>query len=109
MLESPRLPRFFSEVFSDFLLDKKPLPTEPAIGEATSGASMLVKREAVDDIGLWDEGYFLHCENLDWCMRFRQKGWKVMFVPDAKVTHVWGACSRNRPILDTGSGLQTEK
>lgn len=48
---------------------------------------------------MWDEGYFLHCEDLDWCMRFRLKSWRVVFVPDAKVIHVWGACSRSRPFF----------
>jgi GT2 family glycosyltransferase len=94
-----RLDRFLPEAFSDFLLHKEPLPVDPVVVEAISGACMLVKREAMDDVGLWDEGYFLHCEDLDWCMRFWQKGWKVMFVPNAKVTHVWGACSRSRPFF----------
>jgi hypothetical protein len=53
----------------------------------------------MEDVGLWDEGYFLHCEDLDWCMSFKLKNWKVMFVPDAKVTHLWGACSRSRPFF----------
>jgi GT2 family glycosyltransferase len=90
---------FFPEVFSDFLLHKEPLPNEPVAVEAISGACMLVKREAMDDVGLWDEGYFLHCEDLDWCMRFKQRGWKVMFVPDAKITHTLGACSHSRPFF----------
>lgn len=94
-----RLARFLPEVFSDFLLNKEPLPTKPVPVEAISGACMLVKREAMDDVGLWDARYFLHCEDLDWCMRFKLKGWKVMFVPDARVTHVWGACSRSRPYF----------
>lgn len=94
-----RLSRFFPEVFSDFLLHKEPLPDKPVPVEAISGACMLVKREAMDDVGLWDAGYFLHCEDLDWCMRFKLKGWTVMFVPDARVTHVWGACSRSRPYF----------
>jgi len=94
-----RLARFFPEVFSDFLLHKEPLSTKPVLVEAISGACMLVKRESMDDVGLWDAGYFLHCEDLDWCMRFKLKGWKVMFVPDARVTHVWGACSRSRPYF----------
>lgn len=94
-----RLAKFFPEGFSDFLLHKEALPEEPVAVEAISGACMLVKREAIEDVGLWDDNYFLHCEDLDWCMRFRQKGWKVMFVPDAKIVHVWGACSRSRPIF----------
>jgi GT2 family glycosyltransferase len=60
---------------------------------------MLVRRAAIADVGEWDEGYFLHCEDLDWCLRFRRKGWKILFVPDARVDHVHGGCSRSRPIF----------
>jgi len=87
------------KLFYDFHLHKQPLPDVPIEVEAISGACMLVKREAVEDVGLWDEGYFLHCEDLDWCMRFRQKGWKIMFVPDARVTHTLGACSGSRRVF----------
>ena len=86
-------------LFSDFYLHKQPLPDKPVEVEAISGACMLVKRTAIDDVGLWDEGYFLHCEDLDWCMRFRQKGWTVMFIPTARVTHALGICGRNRRLF----------
>lgn len=86
-------------LFFDFHLHKKPLPVVPVEVEAISGALMLVRREAIEDVGLWDEGYFLHCEDLDWCMRFRQKGWKILFVPDAPVVHKKGSCSRSRPVF----------
>jgi GT2 family glycosyltransferase len=88
-------PRFFG----DFHLHKQPLPKEPLEVEAISGALMLVSREAMNDVGLWDEEYFLHCEDLDWCERFRLKGWKILFVPDAPVIHYKGTCSRSRPIF----------
>lgn len=86
-------------IFFDFHLHKQPLPTQPMEVEAISGACMMVKRTAMEDVGPWDEGYFLHCEDLDWCMRFRQKGWKIMFVPSARVTHALGVSSRSRPIF----------
>ncbi|OHX35246.1 dTDP-Rha--alpha-D-GlcNAc-pyrophosphate polyprenol alpha-3-L-rhamnosyltransferase [Methylomonas sp. LWB] len=86
-------------LFYDFCLHDELLPGAPVAVEAISGACMLVKREAIDDVGLWDEGYFLHCEDLDWCMRFRQKGWKILFIPDAKIIHQQGACSRSRPFF----------
>ena len=86
-------------LFFDFHLHKQPLPDSPVEVEAISGALMLVRREAMRDVGPWDEGYFLHCEDLDWCMRFRQRGWKIMFVPDARVVHHKGACSKTRPIF----------
>lgn len=86
-------------LFFDFHLHKQPLPDVPVEVEAISGALMLVRRAAMEDVGLWDEGYFLHCEDLDWCMRFREKGWKILFVPDAPVVHQKGSCSRSRPVF----------
>ena len=93
------LGQWLPSLFSDFLLHREPLPTVPTPVEAISGACTLVKREALDDVGLWDEGYFLHCEDLDWCMRFTLKKWQMIFVPDARVIHVWRACSRSRPFF----------
>jgi GT2 family glycosyltransferase len=85
-------------LFRNFLLIKEPLPEKPIFLEAISGAFMLVRREALEQVGLMDEGYFLHCEDLDWCMRFRQAGWQILFVPHVEVTHYKGTCSKNRPI-----------
>lgn len=86
-------------LFSDVNLHEQPLPSQPVEVEAVSGALMLVRGNAVDNTGPWDEGYFLHCEDLDWCMRFRQHGWKILFVPDAPVVHEKGVCSRSRPVF----------
>ena len=60
---------------------------------------MLVKREAIHDFGLMDQGYFLHCEDLDLCMRARAHGWQILFVPDASIVHHKGGCSKERPIF----------
>lgn len=92
---SNRWPR----VFDDFYLHKQPLPAHPIEVEAISGACMLVKHEAIKEVGLWDENYFLHCEDLDWCMRFRQRGWKILFVPEARIYHVSGACSKGKRLF----------
>jgi GT2 family glycosyltransferase len=94
-----RLADRWPNMFYDFHLHKQPLPAESLEVEAISGACMLVKRKAIYDVGLWDEGYFLHCEDLDWCMRFRQKGWKILFVPASRISHALGACSRSRRIF----------
>lgn len=94
-----RLANRWPKLFFDFHLHKQPLPDQPIEVEAISGACMLVKREAVVDVGVWDEHYFLHCEDLDWCMRFRQRGWKILFVPSARVMHALGACGRSRPVF----------
>jgi GT2 family glycosyltransferase len=92
---SDRWPR----LFFDFHLHKQPLPDNAIEVEAISGACMIVRREAMQDVGEWDEDYFLHCEDLDWCMRFRQKGWKILFVPSAQITHALGVCSRSKPVF----------
>lgn len=90
---------FKPELFNDFVQNDQPLPKEPVIVEAISGAFMLVTREALNKVGHWDEGYFLHCEDLDWCMRFNQAGYKILFVPKVAVMHVKGACSQTRPAF----------
>ena len=86
-------------LFFDFHLHKQPLPTRPIEVEAISGACMLVNRAAIQSVGHWDEGYFLHCEDLDFSMTLRGKGWKIMFVPDARINHDKGGCSRSRPLF----------
>jgi GT2 family glycosyltransferase len=92
------LSRFFPIMFPDFLQHREPMPVTPIEVEAISGACMLVRRAAVMEVGLLDEQYFLHCEDLDWCMRFRQHGWNVLFVPDAKAIHSKGVSSSHRPF-----------
>jgi GT2 family glycosyltransferase len=92
---SNRWPR----LFYDFHLHKQPLPDHEIEVEAISGACMMVSRLAMEEVGEWDEGYFLHCEDLDWCMRFRYKGFKILFVPSATITHAYGVCGRSRPIF----------
>lgn len=87
------------KLFNDFYLHNEPLPAQAMEVEAISGACMLVKSTAIADVGPWDDGYFLHCEDLDWCMRFRLKGWKILFVPSARVTHALGVSSQSRPIF----------
>ncbi|EIJ44070.1 putative glycosyltransferase [Beggiatoa alba B18LD] len=89
----PNHPRFKS-----FVLTQEPMPTEPTEMEGISGACMFVRRQAMEQVGTMDEAYFLHCEDLDWFMRFRQAGWTILFIPDIEVTHIKGACSRRHPI-----------
>ena len=91
--------KYYPHRFKDFLLHQQALPDCPIEVEAISGSCMLVNCKAVNDIGAIDEHYFMHCEDLDWCMRFRQKGWKICFIPDAKAVHHKGSCSKSRPIF----------
>jgi GT2 family glycosyltransferase len=81
-----------------FMMNLEAVPSRPIEVEATSGAFMLVRRSAIEQVGLLDEGYFMHCEDLDWCVRFREAGWKIIFVPHATAVHKKGSSSRRRPI-----------
>ena len=64
--------------------------------EFVMGAAMLVRREAVAEVGPLDESFFLFSEEVDWCYRFEQAGWKVYFTPEAEVVHVGGASHGGR-------------
>jgi GT2 family glycosyltransferase len=61
--------------------------------EAVNGAFMMVRREALHQVGLLDEGYWLYMEDLDWCARFQQAGWRTWYEGEAEVLHVKGGTS----------------
>ena len=58
--------------------------------DAISGACMMVRREAIDRIGLLDEKYFMYGEDIDWCYRIRRDGWEIRYFPKAEITHFAG-------------------
>ena len=64
--------------------------------EVVMGACMLLRREAIAEVGPCDEDFFLFSEETDWCYRFRQAGWEVVFFPGAECTHVRGAAHGGR-------------
>jgi GT2 family glycosyltransferase len=67
--------------------------------DAVNGAFMLIRRRALDDVGLFDEGYWLYMEDLDLCYRFAAAGWVTWYEPSVAVTHVKGGSSgRNRML-----------
>ena len=60
------------------------------------GAFLMLRRVALDNIGYFDERYFMYAEEVDWCYRARQSGWHVTFLPEARATHlVAGSYGRN--------------
>jgi GT2 family glycosyltransferase len=69
---------------------------EPGEVDAVNGAFMLCRAEAVAQVGLLDEGYWLYMEDLDWCHRFWDAGWKVFYEPQAIALHVKGGSSAKR-------------
>ena len=57
------------------------------------GAFMMVRREAINRVGLLDESFFMYGEDLDWCKRIGEVGYKVMYYPTVEVLHVKRAAS----------------
>jgi N-acetylglucosaminyl-diphospho-decaprenol L-rhamnosyltransferase len=68
------------------------------------GPALLVRREAADAVGLFDEDFFMFSEEVDWMTRFRRAGWKVFFFPGAEVTHVGGASHGGRMYVENLRG-----
>ena len=72
---------------------------EAGVVEAINGAFMLVRKEALAEVGLLDEGYWLYMEDLDWCRRFGEAGWDVFYDPAGEALHVKGGTSPARRKL----------
>jgi N-acetylglucosaminyl-diphospho-decaprenol L-rhamnosyltransferase len=68
------------------------------------GPALLVRREAADAVGLFDEDFFMFSEEVDWMTRFRRAGWSVVFFPDAEVMHVGGASHGGRMYIENLRG-----
>jgi GT2 family glycosyltransferase len=58
--------------------------------DVVSGMFLLVRREAMDEVGLMDEAYFVYAEEADWCFRLRRAGWRNAFTPAARIVHEGG-------------------
>jgi N-acetylglucosaminyl-diphospho-decaprenol L-rhamnosyltransferase len=58
-----------------------------------TGACLLVRRDAIRQVGLLDESFFMYSEELDWCRRIKQAGWKIAYLPQAQVIHHVGKSS----------------
>ena len=62
------------------------------------GCFWLVRRDAIAQVGLLDESFFMYGEDMDWCRRFWLAGWKLYFVPQSKIIHYGGGSSSNSPL-----------
>jgi N-acetylglucosaminyl-diphospho-decaprenol L-rhamnosyltransferase len=68
-------------------------PRATAQVDWVTGAAMLVRRAAIEEVGSLDEGFFLYYEDIDWCWRMRARGWEVLLEPTAMVVHHVGGSS----------------
>lgn len=81
--------KFFAGYTMGWLLDKK----EPHEVNSVSGAFFFVRRKAAEKVDWWDEDYFWYGDELDFCYRLKEKGWKIFFLPQVKVLHYRGVAS----------------
>ena len=87
-------------VFTNMHQEKQPLPDGPVAVHSVSGACLLIAREDFERLGGYDEGYFLHVEDLDLCRRVRKAGGQAVFVPDAEAVHHGSTSSVHRLVVD---------
>lgn len=62
--------------------------------DVLTGCFMLVRHKAIKQVGMMDERFFMYFEETDWCYRFKQAGWKIMFTPCGEIIHLGGASSK---------------
>jgi N-acetylglucosaminyl-diphospho-decaprenol L-rhamnosyltransferase len=72
--------------------------------EFLMGAVWLVRRAAIEQVGPADERFFLFSEEVDWAYRFRQAGWRSLFLPDAGATHVYAASHKGTLFVEIQRG-----
>lgn len=114
-----RFPTFWSELRG--VLDRR-IPNEtvtPTTAEQTrdigpfevdwiGGCAMMVRRDAIEQIGMMDESFFMYNEETDWCYRLRRSGWQVWVDPAGEITHLGGQSSE-QVSLQSAKHLRTSK
>lgn len=92
-----------------FLWEQAQVTGEPVEVDWLSGASLMIRRQVLDEIGFFDEGYFFYMEETDLCERARRADWKVKFIPESRVIHHGGQSTRQaKNGLLTLSGAMSE-
>ena len=86
MMNMPFLEYLFPKTYPS----KRCQYSAPIEVDSAIGACMLVRKSAMEDAGLFDERYFFFFEETDWAFRMKQAGWKVFYVPTAKIYHLQG-------------------
>ena len=85
-----------SKTFDQYYMGYLPDTIEHEI-DSCVGAFMFVRKSAIDKVGLFDEDFFFYGEDLDWCWRFKQAGYKIYYTPITQITHYKGAASGMKP------------
>jgi hypothetical protein len=73
-----------------------------------TGCYFLVRREAIEDVGLFDPRYFLYCEELDLCRTMKSAGWQIAFFPHTQVVHIGGESAKTAGVALTSGNQISE-
>jgi GT2 family glycosyltransferase len=93
-----------ARVDSDSDLEKE---LQPHPCEVISGACMFFRASAIQDVGMFDERFFLYKEELDWCLRARKHKWEIYFLPEVSVLHIGGHSTRPQYLKYLGIFVQS--
>jgi hypothetical protein len=74
-------------VLTNFFFDDYPNNRVPEMVDRVLGGAMVLRKKALDEVGLFDEAYFIYAEEVDLCYRMRKKGWTVAPIPNTKIYH----------------------
>lgn len=75
--------------------------------DAVSGAAMFIRRQVVEDVGLLDERFFMYAEDIDYCLRAKNRGWQVVYFPKAQIVHFKGSSGTRSPDQNLKSQTRT--
>ena len=97
-------PTFWSELFGRLIHRRNPLTDVPFAYEVDwiMGACLLVRSETIAEVGGLDEGYSFYSEEVDWCFRMKEQGWKILYLSNAEVYHIGGGSSERNSLIRMG-------
>jgi len=85
-----------SKLFAKYNLTYLPEDQEAYV-DAISGAFFWTRKEVIDQVGMFDEAFFMYNEDFDWCFRIKEAGWKILYYPKVICMHYKGSSSRKAP------------
>jgi len=88
------LPSFIKSKIGDYIA----IPNKPINVDWITGACMLIRKEVIDSIGVFDETFFLYYEEVDLCFRAKKNGWQVFYFPYAEIIHYGGKSTENNLV-----------
>jgi GT2 family glycosyltransferase len=85
--------------WTDELIREPSVYAEPGLPDWVSGACILVRRTVLEELGGFDEGFFMYCEDIDLCRRVQDAGHELRYEPAAVITHIGGASAPRTSLL----------